>query len=356
MISLRQYGYTEKEEPSTGLIAGRVIECQREQYTVMTERGQTAAVLKGSFHHKVETREDYPCVGDFVFLQYNENGVSLISQVLPRQTKFSRANFSGHAAEYVKTVLEQVAAANFDYVFILSSLNNDFNVARIMRYLTQARGSGSQPVVVLTKADLVADYEAMENEVSRAMPGVPVHVVSSYTKYGMDGLTKFLQPGKTIVFLGMSGVGKSSLLNTLMQKDVMAVREIREDDSRGRHTTTHRQLFMLPSGAMVIDTPGMRELGLFDAEESISAEFSDIEELIAECRFSDCHHQSEPGCAILAALASKVLSRIRWESYLAQRQENAFVDNRTGYLTEKRARHKRIANQIKQMKNGGYSK
>ena len=168
---------------------------------------------------------------------------------------------------YAKTVLEQVVAANFDTVFILSSLNQDFSQNRIMRYLTQARQSGAAPVVVLTKADLATDVEQPIAEVLSVAPDVPVHAVSSVTGFGLDTLAPYLAPAETVVFLGMSGVGKSSLLNTLMKREVMEVKEIREDDSRGRHTTTHRQLFMLPSGAMVIDTPGMRELGLFEAED-----------------------------------------------------------------------------------------
>ena len=195
-------------------------------------------------------------------LHYNESGDSLIATVLPRRSKFSRADYSGHATGYTKTVLEQVVATNFDYVFILSSLNGDFNVSRIMRYLTQARQSGGQPVIILTKADLAPDYTIPLSEVIQSIPGVPVHAICSHTAMGLNELNSYFMPGKTIVFLGMSGVGKSSLLNALMEQNVMKVQEIREVDSRGRHTTTHRQLFMLPSGSMVIDTPGMRELGL----------------------------------------------------------------------------------------------
>ena len=273
-------------------------------------------------------------------LQYNANGNSFIAALLPRHSKFSRADFSGHAAGYVKTILEQVAATNFDYVFILSSLNWDFKINRVLRYLTQSRQSGGQPVVILTKADLVEDFTVLLTEAQKAAPDVPVHAVSGF---GLDALVDYLQPGKTVVFLGMSGVGKSSLLNALMNQEVMTVKAIREDDSRGRHTTTHRQLFMLPSGAMVIDTPGMRELGLFDADEGISVGFTDVEDLFAQCRFNDCRHKTEPGCAVLAALADGSLSSEHWERYLAQKRENKFVDDKTGYLTDKRARNKSIA-------------
>lgn len=170
MIDLKQYGYIESEKPPDDLLPGRITELRREQYTVITEHGEVTAVLRGSFYHSAETREDFPCVGDFVFLQYVESGTSRIAKLLPRRSKFSRADFSGHAVGYVKTILEQVVATNFDYVFILSSLNWDFKVSRIIRYLTQARQSGGQPIVILTKADLVEDFSTSLAEVSRTAP------------------------------------------------------------------------------------------------------------------------------------------------------------------------------------------
>ncbi|MCL1853077.1 MAG: ribosome small subunit-dependent GTPase A [Peptococcaceae bacterium] len=357
MIDLKQYGYIETEAPPHGLIPGRVTDHRGTHYTVITEHGEGAAVLKGAFRYNAEGRGDFPCVGDFVLLHYNDNGNSRIAALLPRHAKFSRADFSGHGVGYVKTVLEQVVATNFDYVFILSSLNQDFKTNRIMRYLTQARQSGGLPVIVLTKADLAEDCNAPLAHVRNAAPDVPAHVISVRTGLGMDALDDYLRRGKTVVFLGMSGVGKSSLLNALLDQDVMAVKEIRDDDSRGRHTTTHRQLFMLPSGAMVIDTPGMRELGLLGADDGIGAGFADVEDLFAQCRFSDCHHETEPGCAIQLALADGSLTRERWEMYLAQKQENKFVEDKGSYLTDKRAWHKSIAMWSKEMKkNGGIRK
>ena len=356
-MELQQYGYHEIEPVPEGFIPGRITELQREQYTVVTEQGEITATLKGSFYHDAQARGDFPSVGDFVLLGPNPSGISRVARLLPRRSKFSRADFSGHAVGYAKTIVEQVVATNFDYVFILSSLNWDFKVNRILRYLTQAWQSGGQPVVILTKADLAQDYAAPLEDVRNAAPGVPVHAVSSHTGFGLEALSEYLRPEKTIVFLGMSGVGKSSLLNALMQREVMAVKAIREDDSRGRHTTTHRQLFMLPSGAMVIDTPGMRELGLFGADDGISAGFSDVEELFSQCRFSDCRHQTEPGCAVLAALDDGSLSREQWERYLAQKRENRFVDDKTGFLREKSARNQSIAMWSREKKkNGGFKR
>jgi len=344
MINLKDYGFTDAV-PTTNenTIPGRVTEHQREKYTCVTPQGEVTASLKGIFYHNAEAREDYPSVGDFVLMQYNPSGESRIMELLPRKSKFSRADMSGHAAGYVKTIKEQVVAANFDYVFILSSLNADFKVSRILRYVTQARQSGGQPVVILTKADLAQDCDRPVVEVSYAIKDVPIHSISSHTGQGMEALTDYLQPGKTIVFLGMSGVGKSSLLNALMNQEVMAVSNIREDDSRGRHTTTHRQLFMLPSGAMVIDTPGMRELGLFDAGEGISMSFEDVEALFTQCRFNDCGHKTEPGCAVRAAIQNGTLTQERWSRYQAQVRENRFVDDKAAFMREKNASYKSIA-------------
>ncbi len=354
MIDLKTYGYQETETPSDGMLPGRVTELRREQYTVITPLGEIAARLRGKFYYDNQQRTDFPCVGDYVLLTPNESGMSQIAKLLPRRTKFSRADLSGHAAGYAKTVLEQVVAANFDYVFILSSLNLDFNVSRILRYLTQTAQSGAQPVIILTKADLTGDVETPVAEVLAAAPDVPVHAVSSHSGFGLDALSQYLKPGKTIVFLGMSGVGKSSLLNKLMDKEVMEVKAIREDDARGRHTTTHRQLFMLPCGAMVIDTPGMRELGLFDVDEGITTAFPDVEALFKRCRFADCKHKTEPDCAVRAALQDGSLTEDRWESYLAQQRENVYHNSKAAYLASRRTRSKSIAKMTKQLDTEEY--
>ena len=343
MTNLKDYGYIETEAPAGGLIPGRITELQRERYTVITENGEVTATLKGTFFHQAQVKDDLPCVGDFVLVQYNDMGISLIAELLPRRTKFSRADFLGHKVGHVKTIHEQLVAANFDYVFIVTSLNMDFNISRIIRYLTQTRRSGGTPVVILTKADLAEDFEQKIADVQAVAPTVPVHAISSHTGFGLDVLAEYLLPGKTVVFLGMSGVGKSSLLNVLIEREVMDVKAIREDDSRGRHTTTHRQLFILPCGAMVIDTPGMRELGLYDADEGISSVFSDIEELFSNCRFSNCRHETEPGCAVRAALADGSLSKEQWERYNAQKRENKYIDNKTAVMRKKREWGKSIA-------------
>jgi len=356
MIDLKQYGYMKTENTADGLIPGRVSGQHRDCYDVICPQGEVRASLKGSFIHGARLRHDLPCVGDYVLLKYNENGPSFIEDLLPRRSKFSRADFFGHAIGHIKANREQLVAANFDFVFILTSLNLDFNVNRIARYLTQSWQSGGQPVVILTKADLVEDFGPQLDAVRDVAPGVPVHAVSTHTGLGLGALGEYLQPVKTVVFLGMSGVGKSSLINALMEQEVMSVKAIREDDSRGRHTTTHRQLFMLPSGAMVIDTPGMRELGLFDADEGISTGFADVEGLFAGCRFNDCQHTTEPGCAVLAVLSNGSLTHERWERYLAQKRENKYVNSKADYFSDKRTWTKSIAMWSKQRKQdrGGF--
>ncbi len=336
MIDLQEYGYYDMNiELPEGLIPARIVEIQKALYKVVCQYGEITASLRGSFFHRAEDRCDYPAVGDFVLLKYNAMGNSGISMVLPRKSKFSRTDYAGHAAGYVKTIQEQVVAANFDYVFIMSSLNQDFNIKRIARYLTQARQSGGIPVVVLTKADLCEDCQAQIDAVKAMAGDIDIIPLSSYTGMGIQQLSHYLQPGRTIVFLGMSGVGKSSLLNVLAGETVMTVSEIREDDARGHHTTTHRQLIRLSCGSMIIDTPGMRELGLWDAEEGISMAFSDVEDLVAQCRFSDCRHKNEPGCAIKAALADGTLSPKQWDNYLAQKRETEFVDRRVKIKNKK---------------------
>jgi len=324
MINISDYGWDSSYEIEgiKDYMAARVIEVHRELYQVMCEYGEVNARLKGTFYKTLTKNDGFPVVGDFVKIQYNKFGDSLIVSLCPRKSKFSRADFSGHAVGYVKTLKEQVIASNFDYVFIMVSLNHDFNLNRIERYLTIALHSGGQPVVVLTKADINSNYEEYINKVKELSDKAEVHAISSITGFGLADISKYFSVGKTIVFLGSSGVGKSTLVNAIADKEVMKVKKIRKHDSKGRHTTTHRQLIMLPMKTMVIDTPGIRELGMWDAQEGINEEFSDITNLISQCKFSDCTHTGEPGCTIKAALNSNELSKERWYRYCKLTGEN----------------------------------
>jgi ribosome biogenesis GTPase / thiamine phosphate phosphatase len=334
-LDLLEYGFSPAllPENTTGTVA-RIIAVHRERFVLVCRYGECCGRLKAGRYHWGETK-DYPTAGDFVLLEYNAYGDSQILATLPRRSKFARNDFSGHAAGYVKTVLEQVVAANFDYVFIMASLNQDLSIRRIERYVALAWQSGAMPVVILTKADLVEDAAELIQAVQTVAPGVGVHAVSVRTQEGLAGLADYLQPRKTIVFLGSSGVGKSSLVNALAGEELMTVRAIREDDSKGRHTTTHRQLILLKSGVMVIDTPGMRELGLWELDSGLGETFGDVERYLGQCRFADCRHQTEPGCAIKAALASGELLEARWTSYLNLQREARFARNKSGKAMQK---------------------
>ena len=329
-MNIKDWGQVPNAENLPGIPA-RVTAVHKERYEIVCAHGITHARLKTK-EYFVNT-QDFPTTGDFVMIHYIDNGDSQIIATLPRRTYFSRR-------EPGPIPRDQAVAANFDYVFIMQSLNMDFNPKRLERYLTLAWQSGATPVILLTKADLVEDYWDYLTQVERVATGVNTHVVSARTGYGLQRLNAYLQPGKTVVFLGSSGVGKSSLVNALAGEEVMAVSAIREDDSKGRHTTTHRQLIRLKSGVMVIDTPGMRELGMWDVSEGLGDAFADVERYMGKCRFSDCKHESEPGCAIKAAIAIGELDIARWESY--QKLKEEAVD-RDEMLRRKQAWSKGVA-------------
>lgn len=350
-MNLEKYGFMPNMLPENVQgIPARVTAVHKGRYVLVCEYGETCGRLKTKEYFG--GMEEFPTTGDFVMINYIPGSDSQIIRTLPRKTFFSRRDPSPGRGE-------QAVASNFDTVFIMQSLNQDFNTKRLERYLTLAWQSGAVPVIVLTKSDLLnegSDHKSGDyiRTVERFAAGVAVYAVSSKTGAGLDALTDYIAAGKTVVFLGSSGVGKSSLVNALAGEEIMAVKGIREEDGRGRHTTTHRQLIMLKNGAMIIDTPGMRELGMWDVSGGLGEAFADVEHFLGRCRFSDCRHQTEPGCAVREAIESGELLKERWESYIKLKKEAKYTDNKEAFLQHKRQKNKKISKFSRQIKEYRY--
>ena len=327
MIDLAEYGWNAAfaaafgEFAGTGLIPGRVVKQARDLSTVVTEDGESEAEVSGRFRHEARGPVDFPAVGDWAAVRAVPGGRAVIEALVPRRGAFTR-KAAGEAVE------AQVVAANVDTVFLVSGLDGDFNLRRIERYVTTAWSSGASPVIVLNKADLRPDdLAAAEAEAAAVAPGVPVVAVRALDEGGLDALRPFLAPGRTIAFLGSSGVGKSTMINRLLGEERFATAAVSDaEEGRGRHTTTSRELVRLPGGALLIDTPGMRELGLWADDDGLDRAFDEIEALASRCRFPDCGHEREPGCAVRAAVESGALDAGRWRSYLKLRRELRFME------------------------------
>lgn len=292
-----------------GFDAGRVVLEYNHLYRVYTGHGELLADVAGKLRHEATSRADLPAVGDWVVVEPRpEEGRATIQSVLPRQSKFMR-KAAGSRTE------EQIVGANINTVFLITSLNQDFNLRRLERYLIVALEGGARPVIVLSKADLCDETEERIAEIQTVAGKIPIHAISAVRKDGLVELMSYFRHGETVALLGSSGVGKSTLINHLIGRDVQKVKEIREFDGRGQHTTTHRELILLPQGGLVLDTPGMRELQLWDGEESLHRAFDDIEELVRNCYFSDCQHRDEPQCAIREALAEGRIEAARYQGY-----------------------------------------
>ena len=321
-----------------GLTLGRIVLQEKGLYHIITMKGglpaSQPAEVSGKFRFESSGPSDFPAVGDYVMVDTNNGDTAIIHRVLHRRSLFLR-----RAAGTANT--EQAVAANIDTVFICMALNNDFNLRRLERYLSAAWESGSIPVVLLTKSDLCDDLDLKLAQVQGSAIGVDI-LTTSALRNELDSLLSYMAPGKTVAFLGSSGAGKSTLINRLLGEERLKTGGLRNDD-RGRHTTTHRELIILPDGAMVIDTPGMRELGMWDASEGIDTAFADIEELAEACRFRDCTHSGEPGCAVCQAITEGTLSQSRWQSYLKMTAENSYAQDSESYLAAKEKKFKDIA-------------
>ena len=329
------YGLPENESRADGLCTGRVIAQQRGLYRIATAEGERMAGVSGRLRHEALSPSDYPAVGDFVLADTQTGGDAVIRSVLPRRSSFVR-RAAGDSHQ------EQVVAANVDTVFLCMSLNRDFSLRRLERDLAVAWESGASPVVVLTKADLCADTRRYALEAERVAVGVPVLVTASLAEDGLDALAPYLRPGRTVAFIGSSGVGKSTMINRLLGEARQTTGGLRGDD-RGRHTTTSREIFQLPGGALLLDTPGMREMGMWDAQAGIDQTFTDVLELAAQCRFADCTHMSEPGCAVRRAMETGALAPERLAAFMRLSAENAYAQDSAAYLAQKERKFKEIA-------------
>jgi ribosome biogenesis GTPase / thiamine phosphate phosphatase len=306
-------------------VPGRIALEHQHIYRVYTANGEVLARVRGRLRHRADSREAFPAIGDWVALRISAHGEAVIEAVLPRKSRFSR-KVAGDVTE------EQVVAANIDTVFLVSGLDGDFNLRRLERYLATAWDGGARPVVILNKADLVDDPAEQVSQVEAIASGTPVHAVSARSGLGMHVFPLYIETGQTAAFLGSSGVGKSTLVNRLLGVERQRTLDVRASDDRGRHATTYRELLRLPGGGLLIDTPGMRELRLW--EGSIEDAFADIEALSVHCHFRDCGHESEPRCAVRAAVEAGQLEAGRLESYLKLQSERTALEIRRNQLAQ----------------------
>lgn len=346
-MSMKDYGWDEyfewewKQRSTDGMFPGRITADYGQMLRVVSQSGELLV------QRPVKMLDDdmQIAVGDWVALDHSaENQLTQILFVLTRKTKFSRTAVGGK-------MREQIVASNVDIVFLMQSLNRDFNMKRLERYLVAAWESGAMPVVVLTKSDCCDDVADKVATAYRTAPGVEVHAISCVTGEGIDEIKKYFTPGKTVALLGSSGVGKSTLVNTLAGKELLKTQEIREKDDRGRHTTSRRELLLLAGGGLILDNPGMRSLALWESDYGMEVMFGDIEELTKMCRFHDCQHRGEPGCAVREALDTGKLDMKRWENWLKLQREIAYLRARKNgkqRLHEKQ-RGKQIAKLQKQL-------
>ncbi|BAC12300.1 hypothetical conserved protein [Oceanobacillus iheyensis HTE831] len=325
-------------------LLARVVMEQKERYILQTINGFKPAVVKGKMRHEAISREDYPAVGDWVVLQEKDfNDIVIIDQVLPRFSSIVR-KVAGLRTD------AQIVASNVTKVFIVISADEDLNERKLERYLTAVWESGASPHIVFSKVDLASDMDSIIEHADSIAFGIPLYKWNATNEEGKEDILANIHEDDSVVLIGSSGAGKSTLINALLTEKVLKTGSVREDDKRGRHTTTHRELFNLPTGGVIIDTPGMRELQLWTEDgDTLSHTFSDINHLIAECKFTDCKHDTEPDCAVKEALETGDLEEGRWNSYLKLQRELAYIERKQNakLATEERKKWKKISMQQK---------
>lgn len=333
-----------------GFIPARVVSEHKNLYQVHAGHAEFIAEISGKLHYQALSRKDFPVVGDWIALQPPATeGVAIIHALLPRKTVFSRKAAIGSSKRPTQNGAdEQILGANLDTILIVNGLDRDFNLQRIERYLTLVYNSGASPVIVLNKADLCADMETHLSSVEAIAFGVPIHVLSAKEQHGLAALRTYLVPGKTVALLGSSGVGKSTIINALLGEARQYVQTISDHVGKGRHTTTNRMLIPLPNGGLIMDNPGLRELQLWGDEDTVQSSFADIEAFALQCRFKDCQHGNEPGCAVQAAIKTSQLDARRLRSYQKQKKELSFIEQTQTYNAQyiEKQRWKKISKQI----------
>lgn len=331
-LGLKKDTITSHMELYPNLSLGRVIAEHKHIYKLITDNGEISASVSGKFSFSAKDASDFPTVGDWVaFSSDSSHSTTTIHAIIPRYSCLSRKVAGSKTTE-------QILASNIDIVLICMSLNSDFNLRKLERYLSVVWESNAQPVIVLTKSDLCNDIDSKELLIASVSNNVPYFILSSTENIGVDKLISFIGSNKTVALIGSSGVGKSTLINAILKDDHMLTGDIRIKDDKGKHTTTHRELIPIPNGGAIIDTPGMRELQLFNVD--LNSSFEDIETLSLNCRFSNCTHSNEPGCAINAAIDEGILSPERYKNYKKLQREIKIIEKKKNFQQKKSHRKK----------------